>query len=103
MDIPENLLRLLIKLATVDGELIKDVKIDRTSTVGLLKQVIRRETSGLAGWEDFEPQNQRLIFGGDVLGNDAKVLSEIRNLANDSVIMLTRRRNQDQGTDFTWI
>ena len=93
---------LQIKHATTDGELIKDVEIERTFTVRLLKELIRRETREIPGWENFEPQNQRLIFGGGLLGGglDDKVLNEIRNLANNSVVQLVYRpveRNAEQG------
>ena len=87
-------------------ELAIDVEIERTSTVRLLKELIRRSTRGVPGWENFEPQNQRLIFGGGILagGVDDKVLNEIQNLVNGSVIQLMYRpveRNGGQGRIFT--
>ena len=42
-------------------------------------------------WEQFTPQNQRLIFGGTVLSNDAQQLKDVRNLRDNSVILIQLR------------
>ena len=52
------------------------------------KETIFNRSRMIEQSEQFTPQNQRLIFGGTVLSNDAQQLKDVRSLRDNSVILI---------------
>ena len=55
------------------------------------KETIFNRSRMIEQSEQFTPQNQRLIFSGTVLSNDAQQIKDVRNLRDDSVILIQLR------------